>query len=53
MPELRDRIKIGIVSLCGPLVEELPGGIIDVVHFSAKELVNQTFSSKYELTLES
>lgn len=37
-PDERNRLQRNIVELCGPIIEELPGGIIDTVHFSAKEL---------------
>ena len=37
MPDGPIRLARNIVEICRPLIEELPGGIIDTVHFSAKE----------------
>lgn len=36
-PDLESRICRSIFELCGPLIEELPDGTVDTVHFSAKE----------------
>ncbi len=36
-PDQRNRLQRNIVELCGPIIEELPGDIVDTVHFSAKE----------------
>lgn len=36
-PDERNRLQRNIVELCGPIIEELPGGVVDTVHFSAKE----------------
>ncbi|MCJ1426374.1 hypothetical protein MMC29_004277 [Sticta canariensis] len=47
IPGPRDRIQRSIVSLCGPLVEELPGGIIETVHFSAKEFILSSTSGPF------
>jgi hypothetical protein len=32
--------KKSIVSICGPILEERQGDIVDMVHFSAKESVS-------------
>ena len=37
VPDGRNRLARNIVEICGPLIEELPGGVIDTVHFSPKE----------------
>ena len=36
-PTLSNRISRSIFEICGPLIEELPDGTVDTVHFSAKE----------------
>ena len=36
---MENRICRSIFDLCGPLIEELPDGSVDTVHFSAKESV--------------
>ena len=38
-PNLQNRICRSIFDICGPLIEELPDGTVDAVHFSAKESV--------------
>ena len=38
-PRMENRICRSIFDLCGPLIEELPDGCVDTVHFSAKEYV--------------
>ncbi|KAL8792043.1 MAG: hypothetical protein Q9195_005384 [Heterodermia aff. obscurata] len=37
-PSMENRICRNIFDLCGPLIEELPDGSVDTVHFSAKEV---------------
>ena len=38
-PSMQNRICRSIFDICGPLIEELPDGTVDTVHFSAKEFV--------------
>ena len=38
-PTMENGICRNIFDLCGPLIEELPDGCVDTVHFSAKESV--------------
>ena len=38
-PSIENRICRNIFDLCGPMIEELPDGSVDTVHFSAKESV--------------
>ena len=38
-PSMENRICRSIFDLCGPMIEELPDGSVDTVHFSAKECV--------------
>ena len=45
-PDERNRLQRNIVELCGPIIEELPGGIVDTVHFSAKEFETDFHASK-------
>ena len=46
-PDLRRRIDRSLVSLCGPIIEESPSGIIDMVHFSAKEYLLDPLSGPF------
>lgn len=43
-PRMENRICRSIFDLCGPLIEELPDGSVDTVHFSAKESVTLELS---------
>ena len=45
-PDERNRLQRNIVELCGPIVEVLPDGIVDTVHFSAKEFGPACHASK-------
>ena len=44
-PTMENRICRNIFDLCGPLIEELPDGSVNTVHFSAKEYVTLELST--------
>ena len=45
-PDERNRLQRNILELCGPIIEESPGDIVDTVHFSAKELGPAFYASE-------